>query len=620
MMEGTAVNALRALTVVLPLVFLVGADLLRHTILVEQLHTVAGFLATYGVVGLATAGFSWGVFRVIAGLERQLREQNEKLAALNRVASALAENMDLRQLLEVALDSVLATMRIEAGVICTLDWEKQELTAECHRGLSEALAQSVRRAKLADAPMGSQAVHTGRPVIMERIFEDSRVSEVAKQEGIRSALSVPLVIQGEVTGVLAVVSHHERRFQPAEVEILTNLGHQLGMVIRNATLYEEARRTAAELTTLLTVGKAATSTLQLQEMLGRALDALLETTAAEAAEVWTAEGSEVVLQGHRGASAAAFFERSRFSLGEGFPGIAAATRSPVITHNLAEEPTFLRQAVKEAGFQTFGAWPLLRQDELLGVLAVAARSSEALSQSREHRLVEGIAEHLAVAVENALLHQRVQDAAILEERERIAREMHDSLAQVLGYVNTQILASRKLLDRGSTETALEQLGEMQEVVQRLYADVREGILGLRSSSGETKGLIEALKEYLERYESMADFPIQLDVSPEAARLRLPHASEVQLMRIIQEALSNVRKHAHASRASISFAVVGAGLAVAVTDDGAGFDPTARPSIGWPRFGLQTMQERAEAVGGTFALKSVPGRGTSVTVTVPVTQE
>ena len=612
-------TTLRVLTVILPLIFLIVADALRHTVLVEQLHTLTGFLATYSVTAAATAGFSWGVFRIITRLQRQLREQNNQLAALNRVAAALAGNMDLHQLLEVALDSVLATMRIEAGVICTLNWEKQELTAECHRGLSEALAQSVRRAKLADVPMGSQAVHTGRPVIMERIFEDSRVSEVAKQEGIRSALSVPLLIHGEVTGVLAVVSHHERRFQPGEVEILTNLGHQLGLAIRNATLYEEARRTAAELTTLLTIGKAATSSLDLPTILTRTMEGLLETIGVEAAEIWTTEGSEMVLRSHCGALANGLLDRTRFAVGEGLPGIPAATRKPLITHNLAEAPGSLRQEVVDAGFQTIGAWPLLHQDQLLGVLIVAARSPEILSRTREHRLLEGITEHLATAVENALLHQRVQDAAVLEERERLARELHDSLAQILGYVSTQILALRKLVGPDSAEGVLPQLADMQREVQELYAEVREGILGLRSGPGEV-GLVQALRDYIEKYESMAGFQILLDVAPDAADLRLPQASEIQLMRIIQESLSNVRKHASAGHASVRFAREADGLVVSVTDDGDGFDPGARPSTGWPRFGLQTMQERAQSIGGTFTLKSAPGRGTRVVVAIPAGPE
>ncbi|MBI4498324.1 MAG: GAF domain-containing protein [Chloroflexi bacterium] len=610
---------LRVLTVILPVLFLVAADLLRHTVLLQQLHTLPGFLATYGAVAVATAAFSWGVFRAITKLQRQLVEQNERLATLNRVAAVLAENMDLQQLLEVALDSVLATMRVEMGLICLLDQEHEELASVCQRGLSAAMIQRVRRQKLADAPAGAQAVRTGRPVIRERIFEDPHVSELAKQEGIRSSVSVPLQVQGEVTGVLAIVSRHERHFLPAEIEILTNLGHQLGLAIRNSVLYEETQRTNAELTTLLAVGKAATSSLHLHEMLSRALDTLVEVTAVEAAEVWITEGSEVVLQMHRGACAGAFLERSRFAVGEGFPGIVAATRTPLITHTLSQDPRFLRQEVKDAGFQTFGVWPLLHGEKLFGVLAVAARAPEALHRARELRLMEGLTEHLAIAIENALLHQQVQDAAIVEERERIAREMHDSLGQVLGYINTQILALRQLLRRDAKASALEHLGEMQEAVQQLYADVREGILGLRSSAGKADGLVRALEGYLERYRSMVEFQVVLEVSPEATAVRLPPASEVQLVRIIQEALSNVRKHAGATRATVRL-VVANGLHVSVADDGSGFDLSARFSTGWPRFGLQTMRERAEAVGGHFAVESAPGQGTRVIVTLPVASE
>lgn len=613
-------TVLRILTIILPILFLVGVDLLRHTLLAQQLHTLPGFVATYGTVAVATAVFSWGVFRVISKLQGQVVEQNRRLSSLNHVAAALAENMELDRLLEVALDSVLATMRIEAGVICTLDKEQEELVAACQRGLSEALVERVKRRKLGDDPIGAQVVRTGRPVVMERIFDDPRVSEQAKKEGIRSALSIPLQAKGEVTGVLAIVSHQERRFSPAEVETLTNLGNQLGIAIRNAVLHERAQRTNKDLATLLAVGRAASSTLHLTELLRRATDTVLEVTGVEAAEVWIVEGPDVVMYVHRGVLAAAFLERNRFPVGEGFPGIVAQSGTPLITHDLPEDPRFLRQAVKEAGFHTFCAWPLLRHGNVIGVLAAAARSPDALAHASDLRLLEGIAEHLSVAVENALLHQQVQDAAIVEERERIAHELHDNLAQVLGYINTHILAIRTLLRDTAVASALGQLDEMQGAVQQLYADVREGILGLKSSPGKAEGLLDTLEEYMERYQSMADFPIVLEVTPEARHLRLHHASEIQLVRIIQEALSNIRKHARASRAVIRLTATGNELRVEVCDDGVGFDPSARLSAGWPRFGLQTMRERSQAVGGTFTVESTPGRGTTVVVTVPALVE
>ena len=616
--EGTQMSLtfLKLLTILLPIGFLVLVDVSRHGLFYDQLHTVPGFIATSLIFVAGVTMFSLTVFGIIERLRNQLLEQNKMLSTTNRIADATAQNLELPQLLETALDQVLATMAMPAGVICTFDQENEELSAACHRGLSEALIQRVRRAKLSEDPIGAQVVRTGEPVVMERLFENPAVGELARREGIRSALSVPLRAQGEVTGVLAIVTPEERHFSPEEVELLTSLGSQLGMAIRNSILYEKAYRTNAELLTLLAVGNATTSSLLLSELLSRALDAVLEVTDVQSAEVWLVEGQEVVLSMHRGASFEAFLEKNRLRLGEGFPGMVVQSGSPLISHSLSEEPWFLREAVKKAGFQTFGAWPLARQGRVIGVLAVASTLPEALTKASERRLLDGIREQLAIAIENALLSRQMQDAATLEERERIAREMHDGLAQVLGYINTQILVVRKLVLDDSTKGAVEKLGEMQQSVQELYAEVREGILGLRSSRGERGGLVEGLEEYLDRYRSMAGFDVDLSVQAPADQLRLPSASETQLVRIIQEALSNIRKHANASKAVISINRTPDGLKVEVSDNGSGFDPGARSSTGWPRFGLQTMRERAEAVGGHLTIESAAGKGTKVVVKLP----
>ncbi len=611
---------LRALTVVLPLIFLITVDFLRHTLLSGILHNPIGFLGTYGLTVAGVAVFSWWVFGRIGRLERQLVEQNTMLATLNQVAAASGEYTALQQLLENALDNVLRTMNIECGVICILDADNEELTSACYRGFSPALAQRIKRAKLADDPVGAKVVRTGKPVVMERLFDDPRVSEQAKKEGIQSALSVPLRAQGEVTGVLAIATSQLRTFSASEIQILTNLGSQLGMALRNSALFERAQRTNRELATLLSVTEAASASLELDELLTRVVDTVLKLTGVDATEVWLVDGQDVVLKVHRGDPDEAFLGITRFPMGVGIPGIVAQTGNPFATHNLTEDPLFLRQEVKDAGFQTFCAWPLAHQGRVLGVLAVAAHSPDAFSRSTEVSVLEGVSEQLAVAIVNAQLYRQVQDVAVVEERERIARELHDGLAQILGYINTQVLTLRKLLHDSSSEKAMAQLADMQTAVQQLYADVREGILGLRSSPGTAEGLTHALEDYVVRLESMADFRVSLEIAPDLASLKLAHAQEIQLMRVIQEALSNTRKHAKASHVSISIDRAKDALLIVIRDDGIGFDTTRRPTSGWPRFGLQTMHERTEAIGGELAIESAPGRGTTVAVKLPLRRE
>lgn len=248
---------------------------------------------------------------------------------------------------------------------------------------------------------------------------------------------------------------------------------------------------------------------------------------------------------------------------------------------------------------------------VLVVLAVVAAGIAAFSYA-----VFGIVNRLER--ENARLHERVLDAAVLEERERIAHEMHDGLAQVLGYINTQTLAVRRLLDSGRDREAAVQLEAMEQAAKRVYADVREGIFSLRAPLSQSGRLADAVRSHLGNYRQMPGAPRSVEVVVEEGEMpQLRPSTEIQLMRIVQEALNNVRNHAAAASATVRLSVVRGELLLAIEDDGRGFAPERRAPTGWPHFGLQTMRERAEAIGGDFGIDSEPDRGTAVRVRVPL---
>ena len=368
-----------------------------------------------------------------------------------------------------------------------------------------------------------------------------------------------------------------------------------------------------ELAALLAVGRAVTSPLSYADQFAQALDAVLSVSSAEAVELWLVdEDGDLTLEQHRGVTEATR-RGAKLRRGEGLPGLALQRDEMVHATALASESRLLRSVLVDLGFTTFAALPLRYGTTTVGVMAVGSRDDDALSTIAEQRLLEGIGRELAVAIENAHLHGRVLDRAVLEERERLARELHDSLAQLLGYVNTQTMAIKKLLASGQDEEARLQVAEMEANAKRVYREVREAILGLRSAR---PGLVSSLQSYLAGLALISGAAPALEVSEEAAAFRLPDAVEIQLTRIIQEALTNVRKHAKARSASVTLGVQEDRLLVRIEDDGCGFDPARPVRTGWPHFGLQTMKERAHAVGGTFAVESVPGVGTRVLVQVP----
>jgi signal transduction histidine kinase len=207
----------------------------------------------------------------------------------------------------------------------------------------------------------------------------------------------------------------------------------------------------------------------------------------------------------------------------------------------------------------------------------------------------------------------LRQRAIVEERERIARELHDGLAQLLGYVNTKAIAVRLMLKNGQPEAADKHLLQLEEAARELFVDVREAILSLKITGQHGDGLAAVIKEYAAQFSRFSGTPVEVNIAADAEHVPLPAEAELQLLRIVQESLTNVRKHASADKASISLQINNNILELTVCDDGAGFEPGRSRSGSWPQFGLSTMRERAETIGADFSLASDPGRGTRVVV-------
>lgn len=216
----------------------------------------------------------------------------------------------------------------------------------------------------------------------------------------------------------------------------------------------------------------------------------------------------------------------------------------------------------------------------------------------------------------AQLIQQQQALLVLRERERLARELHDSLGQVLGYTNIQIQAIREMLKSSRIPEVDRSLARLSQVIMEANTEVREFIYEVRTTLLFKEGFFAALQQYLTHFEQ--NFQIRVEAqNPDGltdGALDLPVG--VQLFRIIQEALANVRKHARASKVTIAFQKRDRQIRVSVSDDGVGFAPE-KFAAGQSSFGLEIMRERAGQIGGAIQIDSAPGQGTTVTVIIPV---
>jgi PAS domain S-box-containing protein len=215
----------------------------------------------------------------------------------------------------------------------------------------------------------------------------------------------------------------------------------------------------------------------------------------------------------------------------------------------------------------------------------------------------------------AQLMEQGRAIAMLEERQRLARDLHDSLGQVLGYVGFQADAARKLTSDGQADAAAEQLTRLSDIARGAQADVREFILNLRMGPSPDQPFLPYLRQYLESYSMQYNLSTSLSAADGFEEGRIEPEARLQLFRIVQEALSNARKHSGAKRVEIRVETADRLARVAIRDDGHGFDPETQ--VGRRGFGLDFMRERAELLGGRLEIESAPGEGTRVMVEIPI---
>jgi nitrate/nitrite-specific signal transduction histidine kinase len=383
-------------------------------------------------------------------------------------------------------------------------------------------------------------------------------------------------------------------------------------------------RQNSELLALHQAGLDVAGELSMERVLQKVVDraAVLLRARYGALSVKTADGSAIEAFVTSGITTD---ERERIGplpVGHGLLGVVLQRGECLRLDDLTRDPRAVGFPEHHPVMRSLVAVPIISGERVLGNLYLAEKEVAAPFTREDEETLARFATQAALAIENARLHHKVHDLAITEERERIAREMHDSLAQVLGYVNTKAQAVQELLKTNQVERAAQQVGQLGDAARNAYADVREGILGLRTSLGPRRGLEDALREYVDRWHEQSGVEARIEVDSGNERLSgLKPGAELQLLRIVQEALANVRKHAAASRVLIRLVDTPSEIAATVEDNGHGFDPgRVRGQVdseAYPRFGLATMRERAESVGGSLEIASAPGGGTRVIARLPL---
>jgi signal transduction histidine kinase len=427
-------------------------------------------------------------------------------------------------------------------------------------------------------------------------------------------LAVPLMVKETPMGILAIFHSQPGYFTAQHGELALAFAAQAAVAIENARLFKDVQRRGEQFRVLSEVSQRITSILDANQLMKETVQLISQAFGHYHVGIGLVIDGHVIYQAGAGAlwsQRLVRFAPEGLKVGqEGITGWVAGTGQPLLVRDVSKEPRY----VWMDGSQTRSelAVPIRAKDQVIGVLDVQSDKLDGFDES-DLVVLQSLANQLAVAIENARLYEQGRELAALEERQKLARELHDSVSQALYGIALGARTAHTLVRRGGVDPAA--LADPLEYVLSLaeagLAEMRALIFELRPESLKTEGLVAALTKQTDSLRMRHRLDVRVAVCPEP---EIPLAAKETLYRIAQEAFHNIAKHSRASHVSVTLESDADGVELEITDDGVGFDPAGD----YPgHLGLHSMRERAERLKGTWEVQSAPGRGTRLRVRLPV---
>jgi nitrate/nitrite-specific signal transduction histidine kinase len=401
-----------------------------------------------------------------------------------------------------------------------------------------------------------------------------------------------------------------------EVETLAAQFNQMSTQLHSS--YTQLEKRVAErtrvLSALIDIAAAVNRSLDLEETLHHSLEKTLQVLEIEAGGIYlfNAKTDQLILAVHHGYPPELAAHMDNLAMGEGFNGFVAQSCQPLVVDEIANDQRLARVGVLEAGIHSLVSVPLRAKDKLVGTLFATTYEPRKFS-AEDTDLLTSIGYQVGVAVENALLYGQAQQLAALEERSRLARELHDSVTQALYSQILLVDGWKQMALNGQLTDINEPLVELGQLTKQALKEMRLLVYELRPPDLQTEGLIGALHKRLNAVERRAG--VQARLITHGLIDTLPVEVEENLYRIALEALANALKHADARQVIVQLSAQNGQVILEISDDGCGFDPTAVVDNGG--MGLINMRERTEKLHGCFTIQSTPARGAMVRVQIPI---
>jgi signal transduction histidine kinase len=447
----------------------------------------------------------------------------------------------------------------------------------------------------------------------------------------RSVLSVPLLSGNRPIGAITVKSYRLYAYDPDDVQTVQIIATQAASTLENIRLLQAEARRAAEQTALArSVRLIARADMETDDVLNAIVEAASTMTMGSVCSIFLPDNMGVLLCAASYGEHADVIRNLRLERGGGLTGHVFETGHPLLVADVRAHPDASRREIAERmGVRSFMAVQLRTERERIGVLVAASPKPE-LYTIYHLWLLTTLADHATIALENARLYNSLQQREVERttllhqlltgqeaERRRIGVDIHDGPLQSIGVTLLTIDRVRKHLLAGRTEQALAELamvrGGMSAVVQELRGVISE----LRPALLETQGLVVAAQSHLKSFSEQHGLEASLHDNLDGRRL--PHSVEVIFYRLLQEALTNVRKHADASVLWVDLSVRGDTAHLSIRDNGRGFqaETIVADALSQGHIGLHSMSERLEVIGGGLEIDSRPGAGTCISFWAPL---
>lgn len=552
------------------------------------------------------------------------KRYTDELETLLTIQQAITSRLDLSDVLQLIAEAAQRLTSAQLGLLYVLEEDELRIAAVSGQVASNKLIGY--RLPVSHSVAGA-SIQASQPIIVTNVHNDPRIHRdvLAYFGDIRCYLAVPLISGNRPIGVIAVADRATSVLGPDSLHVLSMLAPSAVIGLENARLYHEQqeRRLEAEgrhqmaesLRVMLAILNSNRSLAEILDYIVTQVSSRLLNCQATALYSLQPADNNLTIQAAHGLPADLVAD-ARFIPGHGAVGQAVLTGQPVAVANAAAilaaetEPALTPAewawiSRLRVHYQAWLAIPLLVKGDTYGAILMYYRHPRAFSEE-EIGLALAFSDQVALAIENARLRTQAEQAAVIAERNRLARELHDAVSQTL--FSTSLIAEvlPRLWERNPPE-GRQRLEELRQLTRGALAEMRTLLFELRPAALREAKLGDLLKHLIQAMIGRARIPISLTL--EGDRI-LPPDVQVALYRITQEALNNIVKYADPCETTVSLRCHRQQVELIISDDGCGFDPGG---VSPEHLGLGIMHERAAAINAVLTLKSRPGCGTQIEV-------